>query len=444
MDSPIFTFAKKYADSENVRMHMPGHKGTGPLGIEKYDLTEIDGADNLYSPDGIIGESEKCASRIFGAYTYYSTEGSSLSIRAMLYLLSQYSKSKGEDVRILAARNVHRSFISGVSLLGIEPTWIEADGDSYLSVRLDAKALDEKISAMDKPPHAVYITSPDYLGHMHNIREIADTCHKFGSLLLVDNAHGAYLKFVSPCMHPIDLGADVCADSAHKTLPAIGGAAYLHVSKSAPEIFREWAKDAMLLFGSTSPSYLILESLDLLNAYLQDGIKEDLKHAVECADSMREKISKMGFDVLYDEPLKLTVMPKSYGYTGEELASILRNNGIYVEYYDPDYTVLMLSVRKYDGADRVLRVLSELARKSPIKSIPPAIPHPVRKISPREAVLSPKERVLTSEALYRVASDVCISCPPAIPIVVSGEVIDENVIKAAEYYGIDRFTVTKG
>ncbi len=443
MDSPIFTFAKKYADGENLRLHMPGHKGAGPLGIEKYDLTEIDGADNLYAPNGIILESEKCASEIFGAYTYYSTEGSSLSIRAMLYLLSQYSKSKGEDARILAARNVHRSFISGVSLLGIEPTWIEADGDSYLSVRLDAKALDEKISAMDKPPHAVYITSPDYLGHMHNIREIADTCHKFGSLLLVDNAHGAYLKFTSPSIHPIDLGADVCADSAHKTLPALGGAGYLHVSKTAPKIFRERAKDAMLLFGSTSPSYLILESLDLLNSYLSNSAREDLTYAAERSESLKKRISALGFDVLRSEPLKITVMPKSYGYSGEELASILKKHGIYVEYYDPDYTVLMLPLQNSSGVERVTEVLSKIERRTPIKSIPPAIPHPVRKISPREAVLSPKERVLTSEALYKVASDVCISCPPAIPIVVSGEIIDESVIRAAEYYGIERFTVMK-
>ena len=443
MDSPIFDFAKDYDLSGAARMHMPGHKGNGPLGVERYDLTEIDGADDLFSPDGIIARSEAQASEIFGAHTFYSTEGSSLSIRAMLYLLEQYAAERGERVRLLAARNAHRSFISGLSLMGIDPIWLRSDSNSYLSARIDPDMLRKTISSLDKPPHALYITSPDYLGNMQNIRDIADACHDFGTLLMVDNAHGAYLKFLEKSMHPIDLGADICADSAHKTLPCLGGGGYLHISKSAPKILKDKAKSGLALFGSTSPSYLILESLDLLNGYLKDGIREDIKTATRKVDEVKNKLREIGFTVVSDEPLKITLLPKSYGYTGKEIAEHLRHDGIYVEFYDDDHLVMMPPICDGGECDRVIYSLSQIKKKEAIITVPPKTPYPVRKISPREALLSHSERVPIESALGRVAAELCISCPPAVPIVVSGEIIDNDVVSLLKYYRFEYISVTK-
>lgn len=443
MGSPIFDFARAYDRSNAVRMHMPGHKGTGPMGIEKYDLTEIDGADDLFAPRGIIAESEREASDIFGAHTFYSTEGSSLSIRAMLYLLEQYAAEQGESVRILAARNAHRSFLSGLSLMGIDPIWLYSEGDSYLCATVDPAELRKILCGMDKPPHALYITSPDYLGNMQNIRNIADTCHDFGTLLMVDNAHGAYLKFLEESLHPIDLGADICADSAHKTLPSIGGSGYLHISKNAPHLFREKAKDALALFGSTSPSYLILESLDLLNGYLRGGIKDDLCKGVKRTDGAKCEIRAMGFDLIDGEPLKITILPKSYGYTGNELADYLRLEGIYVEFYDADHVVMMPPICDGGECDRVISALSKLKKRAAITCVSPKTPHPVRKISPREAILSYSERIPVNKAEGRIAAEVCISCPPAVPIVVSGEIIDKDVIAFLKFYGFEYISVVK-
>ncbi|MBQ5738839.1 MAG: aminotransferase class V-fold PLP-dependent enzyme, partial [Oscillospiraceae bacterium] len=267
MTTPICDFVRRYAASGTLRLHMPGHKGTGALGFETLDITEIDGADVLYSAEGIIAESQQNAAFLFGSgKTFYSCEGSSLSIRAMLCLARLW---RGEErPLILAARNAHKAFLSAATLLDLDVEWLSAESGSLLECRVDGKTLEKKLAAMEKKPAAVYITSPDYLGNTAPIAELADVAHRFGALLLVDNAHGAYLRFLPTSRHPLDLGADMCADSAHKTLGALTPGAYLHISKNAPEELGAQAMRAMELFATTSPSYLLLQSLDALNAEL--------------------------------------------------------------------------------------------------------------------------------------------------------------------------------
>jgi arginine/lysine/ornithine decarboxylase len=132
---------------------------------------------------------------------------------------------------------------------------------------------------MGRKPCAVYVTSPDYLGNQQDLAGLSAVCAARGIPLLVDNAHGAYLHFLPQPAHPLDLGATACCDSAHKTLPVLTGGAYLHIAKNAPERYARDAKRAMALFGSTSPSYLILQSLDRANAYLAGGYAESWRNA---------------------------------------------------------------------------------------------------------------------------------------------------------------------
>ena len=272
MNTPICDFVRTYADSKQLRFHMPGHKGSGALGIEHIDITEIEGADVLYRAEGIIKESEQNASALFGtALTKYSTEGSSLSIRAMLYLAMLYAKSIGREPRILAGRNAHHTFMTAAALLDLNVDWLYPEHwENLVSCEITPEYLERVLCSQTKPA-AVYITSPDYLGNVADIAELSAVCQKHEVLLLADNAHGAYLNFLPENRHPIALGADICCDSAHKTLPVLTGGGYLHISKHAPEMFRQNAEKALSLFASTSPSYLIMQSLDAANRYLADG-----------------------------------------------------------------------------------------------------------------------------------------------------------------------------
>ena len=438
MDTPICDFVRKYAESEAIRLHMPGHKGKNQLGVESMDITEIDGADSLYEADGIIRQSEENVSRLFGCPTFYSTEGSSQCIRAMLYLAMLHAKERGKRPLIAAGRNAHKTFLTGAALLDLDVKWLyPKEAGSYLSCDLTVEDVEAVLEA--EKPTAVYLTSPDYLGNVADIAGIARVCKKYGALLLVDNAHGAYLKFLRPSRHPMDLGADLCCDSAHKTLPVLTGGAYLH----GTEKFRDWAKNALALFGSTSPSYLILQSLDGANPYLA-SLTDRLKEFVPYVESVKEKLSARGYALHGQEPLKITISAKSYGYTGQELAEILLNCHIVSEFADPDFLVLMLTPENSPRElDALAKALLSVPEKAPIPGQPPRFQPGQRVCSPRDAMLSPMETLPVAESEGRVLAAATVGCPPAVPIVVSGERIDAHAIDCFRYYGITHCSVMK-
>ncbi|MBP3582776.1 MAG: aminotransferase class I/II-fold pyridoxal phosphate-dependent enzyme [Clostridia bacterium] len=442
MKTPIYDFVRQYADSAAIRMHMPGHKGRGEN--SPYDITEIPGADSLYLADGIILESEKNAGRLFGADTFYSTEGSSLSIRAAMLLVCELAIKKGSAPKVLAARNVHKSFITAAALLDFEIEWIESSSNSYLSSGVTAAAVEKALSEAMHKPTAVYITSPDYLGFAVDVRGIAAVCKKHGVLLVVDNAHGAYLKFLERSQHPIDLGADIVCDSAHKTLPTLTGGAYLHISKNADKDLAQNARTALATFGSTSPSYLILASLDRTNEVLAYGYREKLKATLAKINKLKDSLTALGYLLYENEPMKIAISAKEYGYTGDKIAEHLEKSNIICEFFDRDYVVLMPSVSTTEKElDTLYSALKALPKKSAIKEEAPAPVSPLRVMTPREAMMSAGEKIAAKRSLGRVLRTVTVGCPPAVPIVVSGEIITKEAIAAFEYYGIEEIDVVK-
>lgn len=445
MNTPICDFVKQYAGSGAVRLHMPGHKGRSFLGCEAFDITEIDGADSLYLADGIIAESERNASSLFGCRTFYSTEGSSLAIRAMLHLTALWAAENGKAPIVAAARNVHKSFISAAALLGFEIAWIDgSENESYLSCNIKPTELDSMLSSAKGKPIALYVTSPDYLGNTADLKKLAEVCHRHGLLLLVDNAHGAYLKFLPESRHPIDLGADMCCDSAHKTLPVLTGGAYLHLCDRLPNIFFEQAKNSLALFGSTSPSYLILQSLDNANKYLDDGYAEKLTEVVALNAELKRKLTSLGYTILGNEPTKLTLSVKSYGYTGIEFAKILAENGLICEFYDKDYVVFMLTPENSVGTHGIIwEVLESISKKEPIVERAPAPIRGETVMTVRAAMLSPREVCPVDECEGRILADLSVSCPPAVPVAVCGERLTDSTIQCFKYYGIEHCTVVK-
>lgn len=444
MDTPICDFVSRYVDQGPLRLHMPGHKGSPLLGMEAMDITEIDGADSLFEANGIIQKSEENASRLFGCPTFYSTEGSSLCIRAMLYLCVLYAKQQGKHPLIAAARNVHSTFIRAAAMLDFDIHWLyNEDANSYLSCVIEPQALDQWLSNAPVKPVAVYLTSPDYLGQVSDIKTLSQICHKHGVLLAVDNAHGAYLRFLPQSEHPIDLGADICCDSAHKTLPVLTGGAYLHIAVSAPAVFSQLAKQAMAMFGSTSPSYLILQSLDTVNSYLAGDYPAKLSSFQASVKQVKEELGCHGYCFIGNEALKFTIGCKAYGYTGMEFAEILKNKNIIAEFADPDHLVLMLTPEIDVESLHILKdTLLQIPQRTPLPNSAP-VPHVGKQIiTPRQAAFSPCVIIPVSESLGRVLASPSVGCPPAVPIVVCGEEIDETAIACFSYYGIESCCVT--
>lgn len=430
MKTPIFDFVKKYSKSDISRFHMPGHKGIEFLGCEAMDITEIQGADSLFEACGIIRESEKIASEIFNSGdTFYSTEGSSLCIRAMLYAALINTDKKP---LIAAARNVHKSFIYACAALDLDVCWIYPK-NSLCSGSITADEAEEIIKKYE--PFALYITSPTYLGEISDIKEIARVCKKYNTPLLVDNAHGAYLKFLD--MHPIDLGATMCCDSAHKTLPVLTGGAYLHISKEYSEIYSPVIKDAMSFFASTSPSYLTLCSLDLCNKTMSTSFDELIKSTSYRVNELKEYIKSKDFELYGCEPLKIVVHTN-----GNKMAEKLRELGGECEYSDNEFIVFMFTPQNSEkDFELIKKLISSCENFKPIVS--PIIENEKKAISIRKALLSKQELVETEFAVGRICASPTVSCPPAIPIAVSGEIITEKQKELFKFYGIDKISCVK-
>ena len=470
MTTPIVDFVRSYAKSGTSRLHMPGHKGQKLLGFEDADITEIKGADELYEAEGIIAESEANATKLFGtAHTYYSTEGSSQCIRAMLCLALQAAPA-GQRPVLLAARNAHKALLYAAALLDFDIEWLwpapEAAG-ALCSCPVTAGQLEqvlERLSGQGKTPFGVYVTSPDYLGGMQDIAALSKVCDAHGVPLLVDNAHGAYLNFlVGGSKHPMALGAAMCCDSGHKTLPVLTGGAYLHLGLKAPVQDETAVRNALALFGSTSPSYLILQSLDRCNRYLSEGyplrlysccgqltrLRRVLNEAAAAAGS---KLS-LAVDDPAREPLKLTLDAAALGLTGTALAEALREYAIECEYADPRYVVLMFTpenpAQDYDRLGEAVAAVCAALPGVPECPEPEgdtftalaAEAEPV--CSVRAAVFAPQQTIPAAEALGRVCAMPTVSCPPAIPIVVSGERVGPAAIELFARYHVETVAVIR-
>ncbi len=447
-ETPLYDFLRHYAHSGTARLHMPGHKGQvipgDPLSaVFPYDITEINGADNLFDEtpaaprDGVIAQSERLTARAYGTYaTLFSAGGSTLCIQAMLALAAPPGST------VIAARNVHRAFLNACALLDLHVEWVlpRYEPGSLVGGHVDAGSL---ASALSHAPSArcVYLTSPDYLGCISDVKAVAAFCRQHGLTLLVDNAHGAHLKFLRPDLHPITLGADLCCDSAHKTLPALTGGAFLHVGNPT---FLSRARGAMALFGSTSPSYLILCSLDRLNPLYETTLPQSLAHTADVCAELRRFLEQHGFPCTGEDPLRLTVEATRAGWDGRELANALREMGIECEYASDAHLVLMIAAstpaEDFSCLKRAFAALHPRPAsiiELPDFTLPPAV------MSIRDATFAENETIPTAQSAGRVCAAAVTACPPAVPVVVNGELIRNDDIKILQKYSISRVKVVK-
>lgn len=441
MNTPIYDFLRKYSEKNTLRCHMPGHHGyhTSEELSELYrlDITEISGADSLFEADGIILESEENTASLYGSgAVLFSAGGSTNCIQAMLGAM------RLEKRRIIAIRNVHRAFLNSCVLLGLDVEWIMPDyTDGILSGVIDMSAVENALA--ENPHSCLYVTSPDYTGRIADISALAEICRRYGAKLLVDNAHGAHLHFLPKSMHPMALGADMCCDSAHKMLPALTGGAFLHVKDRA---YKPILKQTMGMFASTSPSYLIMMSLDLCNKYIDEKICGDIEDNLRYIRDLRQRFSdRLVF--AESEPFHITIKAAESGFDGEELAENMRKNGAECEYAHRDTVILLMSPLNtkadYERLGDIVEKSLKMTENRDIQplNVPPVLP--VKAMSIREAALAESEEIPIEQAIGRVCASVKVPCPPAVPIAASGEIIDENCVKIFKSYGISSVIVVK-
>lgn len=436
---PLYTRLMEHSSMGRSSFHTPGHKCSSflPPELLNLDYTELPDTDALFEADGVIRQCEEKLSHLYNtADSFISAGGCTLAIQAMLRAAL---RSGG---RLLCARNAHRSAVNTCALLGIDPIWLYPHSSSSYTGRTDPSDISRAFEENDNIT-ACYITSPSYYGELCDIRSIADICHRNGAILLVDNAHGSHLAFMKENLHPIALGADMSACSLHKTMPVMTGGAVLNIGNSR---LAENAKVDMSLFASTSPSYVIMASIDLCADYMLYG--GGRKAYTDCelrVAALKEAAGEKG--ILQPEgccdPLRLTLNTASCGIQGEKnQLDFFEAHGIDCEFCDGENAVLLCTPFNSEADfQRVLSAINDLSSGSRAAE-PLQKPYsPEKVLSLREAMLCPHVRISTVNAKGRIAADTACPCPPGVPVIMPGERIDSEASALLLKYGINEISV---
>lgn len=441
--TPILDFVKEYSQSDPTVFHMPGHRlGKGiprnfTHDLLSLDITEINGSDNLHQPSGIILEAQKMAAEAFGAdQTYFLVNGSTAGIQAMILAACK----KGDT--LIVGRDCHRSVINALMLAGAEPFYIMPGYDETFGINtvLTPRQVE---NALDSCPGAVgvLITRPGYYGCCCDIESISDIVHARGKLLLVDEAHGAHLEFSD--MLPVsamDVCADACVQSAHKTLPVVTQGAYLHIKNK--QIDREKLGYYLDILQTTSPSYIIMAFLDFARAVMENSGRDLIRSLLTSVNRFKETIGTIDrlkiLETIKDgvlDPTRIVINFKEIPASGFEISDYLRKRyNIQVEMADLANIVCIATV---SSTSRDFEMLSDAlfdishgfaGAYRYNNTFPMSGGLPERAVGLGEALTAPGERVDLEKAVGRVAKSVLTPYPPGVPVICPGEVITAEIV----------------
>ena len=434
----IADFLVKHQKENPVWFHMPGHKGEDIYRENGYgefldhfmncDITEIAGADNLFVAEGIIRETMNRYKAMYGAEeTYLLVNGSSSGLIAAIMT----AVSKGG--KLLMARNCHKSVFNGLYLAGGNPVYVYPETiDEYgISGEVTPEEV-ERVYKENPDAEALLITSPNYYGICSDIEEIAEIVHSYGGVLIVDQAHGAHLKFTDPDLEAENLGADIVINSTHKTLASFTQSAIVNICSK--RIDKYVFEDKLQLMESTSPSYLLMASLDINSELLEkkgETLIAEWKENLAYFRSEAEKIpglKVMNHPLLDDTKLNLDM--SAYGIDGLMLEELLIKENIYIELVTGNILMCMTGIgNKRCDFDRLLEALKSIASSHKQQDVKKEELQDARvKKLVQKAIPEKKERVKLEESAGRICASSVIPYPPGIPLVCPGEVIDEEIV----------------
>ncbi len=425
---------KKVTD-EVYPFHMPGHKRQKEWtkGLLDFDITEIDGSDNLHSPNGVILRAQRRASSLCKSVsTIFLSGGSTAGILSAISAVCQ------KNSKIVIARNCHKSVYNACLINGLQTEFVYPAVKNSLGVF--GEVLPSDIAcAMDKSgAKTVVITSPTYEGIVSDIKTIAKTVHSRGGLLIVDSAHGAHLGFngyFPPTART--LGADIVIESAHKTLPCLTGAALLHICSH--RINYEDIRSQIEIFETSSPPYPIICSID---RFFEKQSKQDLftpyvKRLENFYGEAKNLKNLSLFESSYSDKGKIVIMTENADISGFELKRILREKyEIELEMAMPGFALAMTSLADTDeGFDRLIFALKEIDKtlKEKKKSILLFQPKAETRRSMSFAQTADFEVLPIEKCVGRVSAEFVFAYPPGSPIIAPGEVLSREISDYLSY-----------
>lgn len=450
---PLLAGLLNHAEERYLSYHTPGHKqGQGALAewrqllgdeVFQLDLTELPGLDNLHDPQGIIRQAQDTAANFFGSQeTFFLVNGTTAGILAVLLAKSRPGS------KVVLPRASHQAVIHGVILSGAHPVYLPVRSHTRLGLpgHITAKDLDASLAALDQSA-LIVLLHPSYYGLAGELPQQVLTAHRHNCVVLVDEAHGAHF-----CLGPLfpipalQAGADFVAQGAHKVLGSFTQTAFLHCQG---ENNMDRIQDALRIVQSSSPSYLLMASLDVARYQCQMEI-EGWETAARIGEKLRLDISRIpGVSALGEEllevpgvvdydPTRLVINIRELGITGFEAAEWLRRERrILVEMADLQNLVLILGPASSEKeAEFLLEGLDSMAaacstRNSTDRCLfpdPLQLPIPPQVMTPRDAFFAPCSLVPWESACGKIAAEVIAPYPPGVPVICPGERIQEEVL----------------
>jgi arginine/lysine/ornithine decarboxylase len=452
--TPLFDAMVNLAESRKVSFHTPGHKSgkgistrfrkfVGPK-IFTIDLTTLDEVDSLQNPTGVIKEAQELAAKAAGAdRSYFLVNGTTVGNHAMV------ASTTGPGDTVLIARNCHRSVLTGLIVSGARPVFFQPDFDRELKLTLNV-TFDTVKEAIDAHPgaRALLITSPNYYGLCADVERIIPYARERGMIVLVDEAHGPHLKF-----HPklpkcaLEAGADLCVQSTHKIVGGMTQASMLHAR--ADRVNLDDVTNTLKLLQTTSPSYILMASLDLARMQMATEGKKLLHRAIKLAEDARMQINGIPGIACFSKDrakqagmadmdvTKLTITVSDLGLSGYHVSQLLNTRfGIQVEMADPFHILVIVSIGdRQDDLARLVEALRQIAAETglqgallPLDKVhPPSLTNRFI-MTPRDAFYSDTELLSVDQSAGRVSAEIVTVYPPGIPLLVPGEEISRDAI----------------
>lgn len=441
----------EYSKGRAYPFHMPGHKRR-MMAMEdpyRFDLTEIDGFDNLHDAGDILKWEQDRAAGLYGSEeTHFMVNGSTGGI------LSAIAGVVHRGDRVLVARNCHKSVYHALEMNGLRPVyvWPEPDVDSGIYKGLTREAVESCLGKYSDV-RAVIFTSPTYEGLLSDVKGICEAAHARDIPCIVDEAHGAHLRWIG-IKDAVSCGADVVIQSLHKTMPALTQTALIHIN--GPLVSRERIRKMLSSYQTSSPSYVLMASISLCMEWLETEGKKDFQCYADQMHLFRERMTKLRYLYIYSEDRefdwgKLVISTLRAPINGRQLYDLLRDEyQLQAEMVSAEYVLAMSTVGdSEEGLNRLAEALekidvmldsmiqcqTEAGRTDGISRVcPEKISRPERRMEIDAACASDTEMISLDRAAGRTAGDYLYLYPPGIPILVPGEVMDAKQIEQIQYF----------
>lgn len=457
--TPLIDGLKKYIAEKNIRFHMPGHKAKNEIKsltdlIPEIDVTEVKGVDNLHNATSIIAKSQENAAKVFKAkHTFYSVNGTTGGI----YAAVNSQTSPGE--KVLIARDSHKAVYQSLVLGGLSCDYIypKYDKANNMLLGIDPEEVRKKLKN-DINIKVVVVNYPSYYGICSDIEKIADIIHEFDRILIVDEAHGSHLSFHKDLPDSsLELGADIVIQSTHKTLPAFTQSSMVHVGTKRVDI--EKLKLNMSIFQTTSPSYLLLSSIDYAVDYMDRVGYKSLDKVIKKIDQIIYELKTIERVEIYngqdtkEKPFnfdKTKFLFKIEGITGTRLEEILRYDyKIQVELSDHYYCLALITpLDDIEDLEKLKLAIIDISRKDEYinlncsnKSIDIRDIRPKIILEPHKAFYSDKISVQLKKSIGEISGEFIIPYPPGIPILTPGEEVTEEIINHIECLKLEKIEI---